>query len=243
MKDSEIKLTHADCDRVQDAYCFRCVPQVHGPVIDLLNESKRMLDIEINSATDNPLVFVKEEDVEVLSGGNFHGQNLALASDNIAVACHELASISERRMNQVLDPKWSEQIPFLALNEGLESGYMIVQYVAAACLAELHLLANPVTTSNVPVSMGKEDHVSMGATGTYRSLQSTILLSQVLANELICSTEALDRIPHQPGTGVGIIYNWVRSHVAKYTGDKVMSDECSNLSDNLLKGQLKNILG
>jgi histidine ammonia-lyase len=202
-----------------------------------------MLDIEINSATDNPLVFVKEEDVEVLSGGNFHGQNLALASDNIAVACHELASISERRMNQVLDPKWSDQIPFLALNEGLESGYMIVQYVAAACLAELHLLANPVTTSNVPVSMGKEDHVSMGATGTYRSLQSTILLSQVLANELICSTEALDRIPHQPGTGVGIIHNWVRSHVAKYTGDKVMSDECSNLSDNLLKGHLKNILG
>lgn len=243
LKDSEIKLTHADCDRVQDAYCFRCVPQVHGPVIDLLNESKRMLDIEINSATDNPLVFVREEDVEVLSGGNFHGQNLALASDNIAVACHELASISERRMNQVLDPKWSDQIPFLALNEGLESGYMIVQYVAAACLAELHLLANPVTTSNVPVSMGKEDHVSMGATGTYRSLQSTILLSQVLANELICSTEALDRIPHQPGTGVGIIYNWVRSHVAKYTGDKVMSDECSNLSDNLLKGHLKNILG
>jgi len=243
LKDSDIKLSHADCDRVQDAYCFRCVPQVHGPVIDLLNESKRMLDIEINSATDNPLVFVKEEEVEVLSGGNFHGQNLALASDNIAVACHELASISERRMNQVLDPKWSDQIPFLALNEGLESGYMIVQYVAAACLAELHLLANPVTTSNVPVSMGKEDHVSMGATGTYRSLQSTILLSQVLANELICSTEALDRIPNQPGTGVGIIYNWVRSHVAKYTGDKVMSDECSNLSDNLLKGHLKNILG
>ena len=120
---------------------------------------------------------------------------------------------------------------------------MIVQYVAAACLAELHLMAIPVTTSNVPVSMGKEDHVSMGATGTYRSLQSTILLSQVLANELICSTEALERIPYQPGIGVGIIRNWVRGQVAKYTGDKVMSDECSNLSDNLLNGQLKNILG
>ena len=101
----------------------------------------------------------------MISGGNFHGQNLALASDSIAIACHELASISERRINQVLDPKWSGQIPFLAKNEGLESGYMIIQYVAAACIAELHLLANPVTTSNVPVSMGKEDHVSMGATG------------------------------------------------------------------------------
>ncbi len=145
LKDSEIKISHVDCNRVQDAYCFRCAPQVHGPVIDLLTETRRMLEIEINSATDNPLVFIDGEDVDVISGGNFHGQNLALASDSIAIACHELASISERRINQVLDPKWSGQIPFLAKNEGLESGYMIIQYVAAACIAELHLLANPAT--------------------------------------------------------------------------------------------------
>jgi histidine ammonia-lyase len=202
-----------------------------------------MLEIEINSATDNPLVFVDGEDVDVISGGNFHGQNLALASDSIAIACHELASISERRINQVLDPQWSDQIPFLAKNEGLESGYMIIQYVAAACIAELHLLANPVTTSNVPVSMGKEDHVSMGATGTFRSLQSTELLSQVLANELICAAEALDRIPHKPGEGVAEIHLWVRKYVDQYDGDSVMSKECTTLSNQLLDGRLQEIFG
>ena len=243
LKDSEIKISHVDCNRVQDAYCFRCAPQVHGPVIDLLTETRRMLEIEINSATDNPLVFVDGEDVDVISGGNFHGQNLALASDSIAIACHELASISERRINQVLDPKWSGQIPFLAKNEGLESGYMIIQYVAAACIAELHLLANPVTTSNVPVSMGKEDHVSMGATGAFRSFQSTELLSQVLANELICATEALDRIPHKPGQGVAGIHHWVREYVGQYNGDTVMSEECTTLSNQLLDGSLQEIFG
>ena len=243
LKGSEIKISHVDCERVQDAYCFRCAPQVHGPVIDLLTETRRMLEIEINSATDNPLVFVDGEDVDVISGGNFHGQNLALASDSIAIACHELASISERRINQVLDPQWSGQIPFLALNEGLESGYMIVQYVAAACIAELHLLANPVTTSNIPVSMGKEDHVSMGATGTFRSLQSTELLGQVLANELICASEALDRIPHKPGEGVADIHLWVRKYVDQYDGDSVMSKECTTLSNQLLDGSLQAIFG
>ena len=239
--DSDINESHVNCDRVQDAYCFRCAPQVHGPVIDLLSETRRMLEIEINSATDNPLVFVDEEGVDILSGGNFHGQNLALASDSIAIACHELASISERRINQVLDPNWSGQKAFLAKSEGLESGYMIIQYVAAACIAELHLLANPTTTSNIPVSMGKEDHVSMGATGTYRSLQSSQLLSQVLANELICSVEAIDRISELPGVGVSKIIDWVRNHVSPFEGDRVMSRECEGLSKDLLNGGLQAI--
>ena len=238
VKDSEINDSHVDCDRVQDAYCFRCAPQVHGPVIDLLSETRRMLEIEINSATDNPLVFVQKGSVDVVSGGNFHGQNLALASDSIAIACHELASISERRINQVLDPNWSGQKPFLAKTEGLESGYMIIQYVAAACIAELHLLANSTTTSNVSVSMGKEDHVSMGATGTYRSLKSSQLLSQVLANELICSAEAIDRIAESPGSGVSKIVAWVRSHVQQFEGDRVMTSESEALSNDLLKGGL-----
>jgi len=238
---SEINESHSDCDRVQDAYCFRCAPQVHGPVIDLIVETRRMLNIEINSATDNPLVFVDEGSVDVVSGGNFHGQNLALASDSIAIACHELASISERRINQILDPNWSGQNAFLAENEGLESGYMIIQYVAAACIAELHLLANSATTSNVPVSMGKEDHVSMGATGTYRSMKSTKLLSQVLANELICSAEAIDRIRMNPGSGVSSIVRWVRTHITPFDGDRVMSSECESLSKDLLNGGLQSI--
>ena len=239
VNDSDINESHSNCDRVQDAYCFRCAPQVHGPVIDLITETRRMLEIEINSATDNPLVFVDNDSVDVVSGGNFHGQNLALASDSIAIACHELASISERRINQVLDPNWSSQKAFLAKTEGLESGYMIIQYVAAACIAELHLLANSVTTSNVPVSMGKEDHVSMGATGTYRSLKSTQLLSQVLANELICSAEAIDRITEKPGSGVSKIVYWVRTHVRPFEGDRAMTSECEALSNDLLDGGLQ----
>ena len=239
VNDSDINESHSNCDRVQDAYCFRCAPQVHGPVIDLIRETRRMLNIEINSATDNPLVFVDNDSVDIVSGGNFHGQNLALASDSIAIACHELASISERRINQVLDPNWSGQKAFLAQTEGLESGYMIIQYVAAACIAELHLLANSVTTSNVPVSMGKEDHVSMGATGTYRSLKSTQLLSQVLANELICSAEAIDRITEKPGSGVSKIVYWVRTHVRPFDGDRAMTSECEALSNDLLGGGLQ----
>ena len=200
-----------------------------------------MLEIEINSATDNPLVFVENDSVDIVSGGNFHGQNLALASDSIAIACHEIASISERRINQVLDPNWSGQKAFLAKTEGLESGFMIIQYVAAACIAELHLLANSATTSNVPVSMGKEDHVSMGATGTYRSLKSTQLLSQVLANELICSSEAIDRISEKPGSGVSKIVYWVRTHVSPFDGDRAMTSECESLSYDLLSGGLQAI--
>ncbi|MED5452555.1 MAG: histidine ammonia-lyase [Candidatus Thermoplasmatota archaeon] len=241
VSNSQIHESHTDCDRVQDAYCFRCAPQVHGPVIDLISETRRMLEIEINSATDNPLVFVNDESFDVISGGNFHGQNLALASDSIAIACHELASISERRINQVLDPNWSGQKAFLAQSEGLESGFMIIQYVAAACIAEMHLLANSTTICNIPVSMGKEDHVSMGATGTYRSLKSCQLLSQVLANELICSAEALDRIPESSGAGVTKIIRWVRTHVDSFNGDRVMSSECESLSFDLLNGGLQSI--
>ena len=118
---------------------------------------------------------------------------------------------------------------------------MIIQYVAAACIAELHLMANSATTSNVPVSMGKEDHVSMGATGTYRSLKSSQLLSQVLANELICSAEAIERINESAGSGVSKIVDWVRTFVLSYNGDRVMTSECEDLSNNLLSGGLQAI--
>ena len=240
---STVSSSESDYERVQDAYCFRCAPQVHGPVIDLLRETRRMLEIEINSATDNPLVFVDGDDAEIISGGNFHGQNLALASDSIAIACHELATISERRINQIMDPKWSGQKAFLANREGLESGLMIIQYVAAAIISELHMLANPATTSNVPVSMGKEDHVSMGATGCYRALQSSILLSQVIANEMICSSEALDGIHQKVGAGVSMIHKWVRKLVSPLEGDRTMTAECEALSEAIVRGHLPRNFG
>lgn len=243
LADSRINDSHADCDRVQDAYSFRCSPQVHGPVIELLRETRRMLEIELNSATDNPLVFTDGKMDDVISGGNFHGQNLALASDYLAIACHELASISERRINQVLDPQWSGHSAFLANDEGLESGLMIIQYVAAALVAELHLMAQPATTSNVPVSLGKEDHASMGATGTYRTFRATEFLSQVIANEMICSAEALGRIVERPGKGVACVADWIRSHVPPLEADRGMTADCERLSSALLKGELSSALG
>ncbi len=243
LADSEIMLSHADCDRVQDAYCFRCSPQVHGPVIDLAREVRRILQVEINSATDNPLVFLEDNGYDIISGGNFHGQNLAMASDAIALACHELASLSERRINQLLDPKWSGQQPFLANEEGLESGLMLIQYVAAALISELHLLANPATSSNVPVSMGKEDHASMGATGAFRATTTTRYLSQVIANELICSCEALDRIEEAPGNGVETLYEWVRNHVSPLESDRSLTTECETLSSAIMNGEIGRLFG
>ncbi|MCH2427948.1 MAG: histidine ammonia-lyase [Candidatus Thalassarchaeum sp.] len=243
LSDSEISTSDGDYDRVQDAYCFRGAPQVPGPVIDLLRATRRMLEIEINSATDNPLVFVEGDDAEIISGGNFHGQNLALASDAIAIACHELAAISERRINQLLDPKWSGQKAFLATKEGLESGLMIIQYVAASIISELHLLANPATTSNTPVSMGKEDHASMGSTGCHRALRSTMLLSQAIANEMVCSSEALDGIDEKAGEGVSKIHKWVRTIVSPLDGDRTMTDECEALSRAIVGGHLSSLFG
>lgn len=142
-----------------------------------------------------------------------------------------------------MDPKWSSQKPFLANKEGLESGLMIVQYVAAAIIAELHLLANPSTTSNVPVSMGKEDHASMGATGSFRALQTSRLLSQVLANEMVCSSEALDRIEEKPGKGVYEVHKWVRTIVSPLERDRSMTNQCEELSHAILEGQISQIFG
>ena len=142
-----------------------------------------------------------------------------------------------------MDPKWSGQKAFLANREGLESGLMIIQYVAAALISELHMLANPATTSNVPVSMGKEAPVSMGATGCYRALQSSILLSQVIANEMICSSEALDGIHQEVGAGVSMIHKWVRKIVSPLEGDRTMTAECEALSEAIVRGHLPRNFG
>ena len=161
----------------------------------------------------------------------------------MAMACHELGSISERRINKIMDPKLTGFGAFLANKEGLESGLMIVHYVAAALTSELHLLSNPTTTYNVPVSLDKEDHVSMGATGTYRALKSTKLLSQVLANELICASEAIDRISESPGDGVRKIHCWVRNYVNPMDSDRAMTSDCEKISALLIDGDHSSIFG
>ena len=242
LADSDINRSHADCDRVQDAYSLRCAAQVHGPVIEALQRARETLYIELNSATDNPLVFIAEDGTsEVISGGNFHGENLAIIADNLAVCAHELGSISERRTNLLMNPQWSGQKAFLAVEEGLESGLMIVQYVSAACVAELHHLANPASTTNISVSMEKEDHVSMGATACHRLLTCCEMLSRVIANELIAAVGCLRNIPETPGTGVSTIFSTINGMIPALEHDQSLSEVSDGLALELRFGLLHDL--
>ena len=240
-----IQPAHIDCDKVQDSYSLRCSPQVHGPAHEALDDVLGTLQIELNSATDNPLIFPSPDNPgphEVVSGGNFHGQVLGLSADRLSMIAHELATISERRTNQLLDPAWSGLPAYLAQNSGLESGLMIVQYVAAAAIAEMHVLGNPAILSNVPVSNNKEDHVSMGATACYKLIQQNANLSRVIACELICAVEALRYNENQPSDILTKATEWVSERVPELTGDRSMGHEIQRLSDDLLSGQLSTLM-
>jgi histidine ammonia-lyase len=189
LKGSQIPRTHGGRSRIQDAYCLRCIPQVNGAVWDTLAHARRIFEIELNSATDNPLVF----DEAILSGGNFHGAPLALALDFLAIALCQLAGISERRTERLLNPSLNEGLPaFLASRPGLESGLMMAQVTAAALVAELRVLASPASTGSIPTSGNQEDFVSMGMTSALKLEQAVTLSRMVIAIELLAATRALD---------------------------------------------------
>lgn len=189
LEGSEIRASHQTCRRVQDAYSLRCAPQVHGAVRDTLTEARRVFSIELNSATDNPLVFGEE----TLSGGNFHGQHLAFAMDYLAIALTALAGISERRIDRLVNPALNEGLPaFLAQHPGLESGFMMVQVTAAALVAECRVLATPASPGSITTSGNKEDFVSMGMTSALKLRQAVDLTRQVLAIELLTAAQALE---------------------------------------------------
>jgi histidine ammonia-lyase len=186
---SSIPRTRSEGSRVQDAYCLRCIPQVHGAVWDTLAHARNVFEIELNSATDNPLVF---EDA-IISGGNFHGAPLALALDFLAIALCQLAGISERRTERLLNPSLNEGLPaFLASTPGLESGLMMAQVTAASLVAELRVLASPASTGSIPTSGNQEDFVSMGMTSALKLDQAVPLARMVVAIELLTATRALD---------------------------------------------------
>jgi len=236
-----IQAAHLDCEKVQDSYSLRCSPQVHGPAHEALSDSLKTLRIELNSATDNPLIFPSPDNPgphEVVSGGNFHGQILAICADRLSIIAHELAVISERRINQLLDPAWSGLPAYLAKNSGLESGLMIVQYVAAAAIAEMHVAGSPATLSNVPVSNNKEDHVSMGATACYKLILQNQNLSRVIACELICAVEGLRYNENHPSPALLAAVNWVSERVPELTGDRSMSQDIQTISEDLINGAL-----
>ena len=235
--DSEINKSHEGCHRVQDAYSFRCAPQVHGAAIDVVKSSKEIAISDVNSATDNPLILEDGNGgYDVLSGGNFHGEPLALAADNLAAAIHEICSISERRTNQMLMPNWSGLPAFLAKNSGLESGLMIIQYVSAAAIARIRLLASPAALTNIPVSGGKEDHVSMGSTACQRLDEICSLAASVLGNEMLVASAALDIREHAPGKGVEKFRKMVRLLSDPVNGDRSMSDDTKRISEMILSG-------
>ncbi|HLX41049.1 MAG TPA: histidine ammonia-lyase, partial [Ktedonobacteraceae bacterium] len=215
VSNSEINTSHEDCPRVQDPYTMRCAPQVFGAIRDAIQYCETIFERELGAVTDNPLVF--PEDGDVLSGGNFHGQPLALALDMLAIALTQLASFSERRIYGLLGPHdWDERgAPlFLTPNPGLNSGFMITQYVAAALVNEMKVLAHPASIDSIPTSAGMEDFVSMGATSANKILPVLENAQQVIAIELLCAAQMLEfRKPLQPGTGVQHAYTIVRSHV------------------------------
>ncbi len=197
---SELRESHKNCGNVQDAYSLRCTPQVHGAVRDSLAYARGVLEIEVNSATDNPLIFPDEG--KVISGGNFHGEPLALALDAMAIAVSELASISERRVEQMLNPALNRGLnPFLAKRPGIDSGFMIVQLTAASLVSENKVLAHPASVDSIPTSANQEDHVSMGSVAANKLVQVVENVRTVLAIELMiaCQAQDLRGIPSSPG--------------------------------------------
>jgi histidine ammonia-lyase len=188
---SAIAESHKDCGKVQDPYSLRCMPQVHGASRDVLGFARSVLEREANSSTDNPLVF--SDTAEMISGGNFHGQPVAMALDAAAIAVAELANISERRVEQLVNPHLSSGLPpFLAPDSGLNSGFMIAQVSAAALVSENKVLAHPASVDSIPSSAGREDHVSMGATAALKLAQIHDHVRMVLAIELLCAAQGID---------------------------------------------------
>lgn len=243
MSESEIRTSHLNDDpRVQDAYSLRCMPQVHGAVRGALDHVREIVETETGSATDNPLVFA--DTGEVLSGGNFHGAPVAMALDYAAIAVTDLMSISERRIDRLVNPDLNEDLPpFLTTTAGTSSGFMMLQVSAAALLAESRVLAHPASIDNVPTDGGKEDHVSMGMTAATK-LRSIVTNAELLsAIELITAAEGLEyRAPLRPGRGVQRAYEIVRAKVSRLEGDRSMANDIESVAAAIRAGQFDSLL-
>jgi len=216
---SAIRTSHRDCPKVQDAYSLRCMPQVHGATRTALTHVRQILETELNSVTDNPLVFAKQG--EVLSGGNFHGQPVALAMDYLGIAVAELANISERRLARLLDQSLSGLPGFLTTHGGLNSGLMIVQNTAASLVSENKVLAHPASVDSIPTSANQEDHVSMGTIGARKAGQIVANARYALACELLAAAQGLEFLkPLAPGKGVAAAYRAIRKRVPPFDHDR-----------------------
>jgi histidine ammonia-lyase len=236
---SQIRRSHKDCKRVQDAYSLRCMPQVHGATRTALLHVRQVLETEMNSVTDNPLVFVKEH--EVISGGNFHGQPVALAMDYMGIAAAELANISERRLARLLDASLSGLPGFLTEHGGLNSGLMITQNTAASLVSENKVLAHPSSVDSIPTSANQEDHVSMGTIGARKAGQICDNVRYVLACELLAAAQGLEFLkPLKPGRGVAAAYSAIRRKVKAFKHDREFYQDIEAINDLMRDGSIVN---
>jgi len=238
LDDSQIVESHRWCGRVQDAYSLRCSPQVHGAVRDAAAYAAGVVSIEINAATDNPLVFADRG--EVLSNGNFHGEPVAIALDTLKIALAELAGISERRIERMINPTMSEGLPpFLTKEGGLNSGFMIPHYVAASLVAENKVLCHPASVDSIPTSAGQEDHVSMGATAAVHAWTVCDNVEHVLAVELLCGAQGLDFLdPLKPGPGIGLLHDAIRERSPHLEDDRSLAGDIEAVASAIRDGSL-----
>jgi histidine ammonia-lyase len=235
---SAIIESHRWCDKVQDAYSIRCAPQVHGASRDLLDYVEYTVGTELNAATDNPLVLV--DDDMLVSAGNFHGQPLAFALDALAMAVSELASISERRLERLVNPNLSDGLPaFLTADGGLNSGFMIPQYVAASLVSENKSLCHPASVDSIPTSAGQEDHVSMGNASGLKAWQVVANSERAVAIELLAAAQAVEFLaPLEPGRGGRATHEFVRSLSPRLRDDRPLGPDIEAVADSIRDGSL-----
>ncbi len=238
LEGSAIIESHRWCDKVQDAYALRCAPQVHGACRDLLAYVEQTVTVELNAATDNPLVLLEEG--EIVSAGNFHGQPLAFALDALAMAVAELASISERRVERLVNPALSDGLPpFLVEEGGLNSGFMIPQYVAAALVSENKVLAHPASVDSIPTSAGQEDHVSMGNAAGLKALRVLDNAERALAIELLAGAQGVEFLaPLRPGRGVQAVHGAVRELSDRLVEDRSLSADIERVAAAVRSGAI-----
>jgi len=235
--DSEINQSHVDCGTVQDAYSLRCIPQVLGASLDAIRYAYSVLETEINSATDNPLVF-GDDDI-VISGGNFHGQPVALAMDFLGIAIAEIANISERRINRLVNPNLSDLPAFLTTEGGLESGMMIAQYTAAALVSENKVLAHPASVDSIPTSADQEDHVSMGTIAARKAADILENAKNVVAIEYMCASQGIDYLaPLKPSEPLTEAHKTIRSVVPKLEDDRPLSPDILKIRNLMNSGDI-----
>jgi histidine ammonia-lyase len=239
-ENSEIILSHQGCARVQDAYTLRCSPQIHGASKDAVVHARHVVDIEINATTTNPLIFADTEEFRL--GGNFHGQPIAMAADYLAMGIAELGNVSERRVERLVNPQLSELPAFLVVNGGLNSGFMIAQYAAAALVSENKVLAHPACVDSIPTSANKEDHVSMGTIAIRQCREILDNVEYILAVELLCAAQGYDLVnrkrPMRGGAGTRVAYDLIRQKIPYLEEDRVLADDINAMVALIRSGEL-----